>query len=148
MKPTLLSPDDVLEAVVAGPISPDQAPALKARTIPSFVFAAFNEAITRDYDRGSATVSQSKIMLAICERMKIMPEFSRLFPVGEGLGGDDNRSPFPTCRQHVFANQWLDVEEAYRGAGWLVHYDKPGYNEDYDPTWEFKKIPKRRSTDK
>lgn len=146
MKPTVLSPDDVSSS--SGPITPEQAPLMKVNTIPQFVFEAFNDAIARDYDRGSATVSQPKIMIAICERMKTMPEFAELFPANEPRGIDDNQSAFSTCRRHVFANKWLDVEEAYRAAGWLVRYDKPGFNEDYDAYWEFMKIPKRRSTDK
>lgn len=38
-----------------------------------------------------------------------------------------------------FDPQWLDFEPAYREAGWDVIYDRPGYNEDYEPTWTFKK---------
>jgi hypothetical protein len=40
-------------------------------------------------------------------------------------------------RQTVFSNSWLNFEPAYRAQGWLVKYDKPAYNENYDPFWIF-----------
>ena len=38
----------------------------------------------------------------------------------------------------IFRSKWLDVEPLYRSNGWTVIYDKPAYNEDYEPTFEFK----------
>ncbi len=39
----------------------------------------------------------------------------------------------------VCDNHWLDVEDVYREAGWVVEYDKPGYCESYEATFTFKK---------
>lgn len=33
-------------------------------------------------------------------------------------------------RRQIFERHWLDVEDAYREAGWGVTYEKPSYNED------------------
>lgn len=41
-------------------------------------------------------------------------------------------------RHQVFEKHWLDIETAYRQAGWEVEYDKPAYNETYGASWEFK----------
>lgn len=42
-------------------------------------------------------------------------------------------------RSEAFDRHWLDFETAYRSQGWLVEYDKPGYNESYDAHWIFRK---------
>lgn len=42
-------------------------------------------------------------------------------------------------RQYIFDQKFLDFEQAYRDAGWHVYYDKPGYNESYEPTFTFTK---------
>ena len=41
--------------------------------------------------------------------------------------------------ESVYRYSWLNVEDIYRAAGWLVEYDKPGYNEDYEASFTFKK---------
>lgn len=40
---------------------------------------------------------------------------------------------------------WLNIEEIFRQAGWVVEYDKPGYNETYEASFKFTKG--RRRTD-
>jgi hypothetical protein len=37
----------------------------------------------------------------------------------------------------LYERHWLDFEAIYRGAGWKVEYDKPGYNETYEASWSF-----------
>lgn len=46
-----------------------------------------------------------------------------------------------TCydREFIFKNKLLDFEQAYRDNGWFVVYDKPAYNENYEPTFTFTK---------
>lgn len=39
---------------------------------------------------------------------------------------------------NVFKTNQLEFEGIFRDAGWQVTYDKPGYNESYEPTFEFK----------
>jgi len=40
-------------------------------------------------------------------------------------------------RHEIFDQELLDFEPHYRKAGWEVDYDKPGYNESYEPTFTF-----------
>jgi hypothetical protein len=47
-------------------------------------------------------------------------------------------------RNEIFKNHWLDVEEIYEEAGWQVAYDKPGYNETYEASFEFTDASKGR----
>lgn len=42
-------------------------------------------------------------------------------------------------RDEVFEKHLLDFEHIYREAGWSVIYDKPGWDENYKPFFEFKR---------
>ena len=95
------------------PITPSEAIKAKTQAIPSEVFQVFDELIVRNLDLdGQAMVDQYEAVTMIAERMKIH-------------------------RSVVFANNWMDVEEAYRQAGWLVEYDKPAYYENYKAYYMF-----------
>jgi hypothetical protein len=96
-----------------GPIRPKDVTALKAAQIPEEVFEVFNGLIARNWDGYAATVRQDEVVRLLMER------------------GID--------RARVFSEHMLDVEEAYRAAGWTVSYDRPGYNEDYPSTFNFRK---------
>ena len=98
-------------------LRPEDVVGEKLRTLPGEVLEAFNELISQDYVGGRATVLQNEVV--------------RLM-VAKGLS-----------RADIFKNGWLDVEEIYRAAGWKVEYDKPGYNESYEPSFTF--IRRRRS---
>lgn len=39
----------------------------------------------------------------------------------------------------IFEKRWLDFEHIYREAGWFVIYDKPAWDEDYKPYFDFEK---------
>lgn len=95
-------------------MTPKQAVDLKMSRIPEKVFEAFNEAIADNLSDGYATVKQNDVITRILGKM-------------EGI-----------TRHDVFDNGWLDVEPFYRKKGWKVSYDKPGYNETYEASWEFK----------
>lgn len=41
-------------------------------------------------------------------------------------------------RSEVFKSGVLNIEEAFKKKGWLVEYDKPAYNETYEPYFTFK----------
>ena len=94
------------------PITPKEALKLKASTFPDGVIEAFNEVIAKNLDQGYSTFKQKEVLKAIALKM--------------GATQD------ATCE-----NGWLDVEDIYRKAGWVVEYDKPAYNESYDATFTF-----------
>lgn len=101
-----------------GPITPDDARSGKASSIPDAVFDVVNELLSERFNESSIRIDQADIVKRICERMKL-------------------------TSQQVFDNGWLDFESAYRGAGWSVEYDKPGFNETYEPTFIFKQEKRR-----
>lgn len=101
------------------PIKPSQVVKKKKDGIPDYVIESFNELIAKHFDGSSSTIKQDEVMSVILSKM---PEGSK--------------------RQDVYDNNWLDVEDIFRAAGWQVTYDKPGYNESYPATFEFS--PKRK----
>jgi hypothetical protein len=98
------------------PITPKQASFRTKAPIPDEVFDAFNELISENLNAGYAVVRQKDVVARILEKLKNSP----------------------TVRQDVFDKGWLNIEPMYQKAGWDVKYDKPGYNEDYEATFEFK----------
>lgn len=84
----------------------------KGSYIPDEVFEIINEFLIKSGSRTYITISQDELVHAITARMGV-------------------------TRATVFENKWLDFEPTYKAVGWDVKYDKPGYNEDYDPFWVF-----------
>jgi|SRR5665213_1958976 len=99
------------------PINPKQAKARRITATPSAVIESFNELIVENFDRGCATVSQKKVLTRIQSKMDAL--------------GDVYTA------QQICDKGWLNVEDVYRASGWRVLYDKPGFNETYDATFEF-----------
>lgn len=98
------------------PITPQEALDNVEKAFPEFVFEAVNNCINQNYfGKSSFTIKQDEIMKEI---LKLAPE--------------------GTTRQEVFDKHWMDFENAYRKVGWVVEYDKPGYNETYDAFFTFK----------
>lgn len=95
------------------PITPDEALAQKASQIPAEVFMVVNHMITKNVSRAGR---------AILRQDDIIKELLTMIPVD---------------RKTIFENNWLDFEDAYEKAGWKVKYDRPAYNETYEPTFEF-----------
>ena len=83
----------------------------KAKNIPDAIYEAINQLITEDFNGHSATVMQKEVVKLLKKK---------------GLNIDE-----------VFRRGWLDVEDAYRSAGWKVEYDKPAYCETYEAYFVF-----------
>ena len=94
------------------PIKPGQISGLQNDSIPAVVIETFNEFLVQHCRGKFAVIRQDEVVAAL---------------VAKGLE-----------REEIFDKNWLDIEDLYREAGWKVSYDKPGYNEMYEPTWDFK----------
>lgn len=101
-------------------ITPGQVVDAKENQIPDEVFAAFDELIAKNFNQGYATVMQNQVLLLALKKLK--------------AAGHRRMT-----RDLIFENHWLDVETIYRKRGWVVEYDKPGYNETYEASFKFKK---------
>jgi len=96
------------------PITPEEALREKETSLPNFVIEAFNKAIVEKYSQGTSTVLQDRVI-------EIMRSLS------PGL-----------LKTEIFEKNYLDVETVYRKNGWDVEYDKPGFDENYEPRFIFK----------
>jgi hypothetical protein len=101
------------------PISPEEIGNEKIKTIPVAMIQAVNELLSMKWNGTSATLRQDDIM-------------ARYFKI---IGKENDRAN----RDEVFDKHMLDFEHAYRSLGWKVYYDRPAYNESYEPTYEFTK---------
>lgn len=97
-------------------ITPKEACEAKAKSLPEFVIKAFNNLLVRKYNQSAIYITQTEVVDEILK-----------------LSCDDNLT-----RQDVFDNRWLDIEPLYREYGWVVNFDKPGYNESGVAMFTFK----------
>lgn len=109
------------EETVVRPIRPQDVNKAKMKIIPSVVFEVFNDLIALHFNGKKSVIRQDTVVNRIVDLY-------------------NQRHPFDMIDQSwVYTNHWLDIEDAYREAGWKVYYDKPGYNETYPATFEFTK---------
>jgi len=101
------------------PISPEEIGNEKIKTIPVAMIQAVNELLAIEWNGSSATLRQDDIL-------------TRYFKI---IGKENDRAN----RDEVFDKHMLDFEHVYRKLGWRVYYDRPAYNESYEPTYEFMK---------
>lgn len=95
------------------PIRPSEVAKNKINVIPDPVIKAFNEIITLNYNDGISHFKLKEVVKLILTKNPRIKE------------------------SDLFDNNWLDVEDMYRRAGWQVEYDNPAYNESYDANFTF-----------
>ncbi len=105
------------------PLSPNDVIIKKQSIIPDVVIECFNELIAQNFSGGESTFKQNDVAALICQKTIVTdPNFSD---------------------RTIYDKHWLDVESLYREKGWIVEYDKPGFNESYDATFTFKRRRKK-----
>lgn len=105
------------------PIKPIDVISARKTFLPENVIESFNEMITKHFTGDSAKFRQAEVVELILSKMN----------------KDCENGAVLVSAQEIYDNKWLNVEDVYESAGWKVDYDKPGYNESYGPTFEFKK---------
>lgn len=95
-------------------ITPQEAICQRMDSIPDFVIEAFNQLIVENLVGKYSTVLQKD---AVAKIIALSPE--------------------KVTSNEIYKRHWLDVEDVFRKAGWTVKYDKPAYNETYEPSFEF-----------
>lgn len=96
------------------PIRPEEVGAMQREALPDVVIEVFNEQIALNFINGVADVKQRQVLHLLEQKLEMQ-------------------------RQEIVNKGWLNVEEAYRSAGWVVEYDKPGYNETYGAFFTFRR---------
>ncbi len=90
----------------------------KVESFPDAVIEAFNEAIAASYVNGRSSFTVEKVVRLMISKGLSLPK--------------------------ILDNNWLDIEEIYRKAGWMVEYDQPGFNETYESNFTFSKTKRKR----
>ena len=101
------------------PISPEKVEQIRIHEMPEAIVQATNELIVRSWNGSSATLKVKEIV----------DQYFR-------VSGEEDTAK---TRKQLFDKHYLDIEPAYREAGWKVEFDKPGYNESYDAYFVFSK---------
>ena len=99
------------------PITP--AKAKTKQTFPDEIIKAFNDLLTEKGSSSSIRITQDEAI--------------------ERALANFTASGKKITRSQIFENNWMDVEDTYRKAGWKVSYDKPGYCESYPAYFIFSK---------
>lgn len=103
---------------IVKPMKPDEVLDRKIETIPDAIFEAVNAMIALKWNGSEATFRQDDLL-------------KKYFEISKET---DDRATL----DKLYDNHQMDFEDAYRREGWKVEYDKPGYNESYEPTFTFK----------
>jgi hypothetical protein len=96
------------------PISPKEVQIEKLNNIPEKMIEVVNSLIVKKFSGYSATILEKDIVAAFSKETGI-------------------------TSKEIYDNHYLDFEDLFRKAGWVVEYDKPGYNETYSANYTFKK---------
>ena len=101
------------------PMTPQEVRDAQHDSIPDFVFEVVNDLLVKEMSPTSkhATLKQDDIAEAIRAR----PEYNQM-----------DQPP------DIYNAHWMDFEDHYRKAGWIVDYDRPAYNENYSATFSFR----------
>ena len=97
------------------PITPQEVVGKKREQLPDAVILAVNEMIVEKWNGTEASFKQDDLVARI-------------------IAKDSNLTS-----KILFDSHHLDFEEIYQKEGWLVEYDKPGFNETYPATFSFKR---------
>jgi hypothetical protein len=96
--------------IPTNPITPGEVLGLKEKLLPGFVMRTWNRLIAQNMQGKTSFITQA-------EMVKALENFC--------------------SRKVIFELGYLEVDEIYKKAGWKVKYDRPGFNETYEPFWEF-----------
>lgn len=96
-------------------ISPKEAIENRSQEIPDFVFVAVNYFLCLRISNTRIIITQDELIDKIQEQ-------------NSGI-----------TRTALFANYWLDFENAYKEKGWKVHYEKQCIRDSGCSHWEFNK---------
>lgn len=97
------------------PVSPSQL----IQDFPEEVIQAFNNLLSAKGNNTSITILKEN---AVAEILRVFKDSGK-----------------EVTENEIYKNNWLDVEETYRRAGWDVHYDGPAYCESYKAFYTFNK---------
>jgi hypothetical protein len=99
------------------PINPIEVKKQQLANIDDEMIQAVNELLIEKFSSGSCTILQKDVI-------------ERYFKL-------KNLENTQANRDELYKRKQLDFEPLYKKEGWKVSYDRPGYNESYEPSFEF-----------
>lgn len=93
----------------------------RVETFPDYVIDAFNDLLTENYQEDETIIKQEDAIRKILE-----------------YSTDDELT-----RETIFKKHYLDIESLYRNNGWEVDYEKPAFDERFEPYFIF--MPKKKN---
>lgn len=96
------------------PIKPSEVVAKKQDQLPDGVILAFNELIAEAWDGQGSHIDRKRVLALICSKLEVRQDT-------------------------VLEKHYLDVEDIYRKAGWVVTYHRPATDENWDSYYSFSK---------
>lgn len=103
------------------PLTPSEVHVQFTRDFDPYIIQAVNNLLVKKFSPG--------IRSLIIKRDEVLTEYFRISP-------SDGRNQ-AIRRAELFENHQLDFEELFSKYGWIVKYDKPGWDETYEPFFEF-----------
>lgn len=101
--------------------SPEDVLKKRNEMIPDFVITAFNDLLTENYQEDETIIKQEDAIRKILEYS----------------------TDYELTREAIFKKHYLDIENLYRNNGWEVDYEKPAFDERFEPYFIFK--PKKKN---
>lgn len=89
----------------------------EGKHLPEGVIEAVNDLLLKSGSKNYISLTATAVREAICERMGVTAQ---------------------TLNKN---KHWLEFEPFYRAAGWKVVYDRPGYCESYEASYNFSRLP-------
>jgi len=99
------------------PITPEKVEQIRIHEMPEAIIQATNELIVRKWNGSSASVEVEEIV-------------KHYFNVS----GEEQTA---AKRKELFDRHYLDIEPAYREAGWQVKFESPDYTENFPSYFRF-----------
>ena len=99
------------------PITPQKVEQIRIHEMPEAIIQAVNELIVRSWNGSSATVKVEEIV----------DQYYR-------VSGEERNA---ATRKQLFDKHYLDIEPAYREAGWKVKFESPDYTESFPSYFVF-----------
>lgn len=101
------------------PITPEKVEQIRIHEMPEAIIQATNELIVRKWNGHEANVKVEEI---VEQQFRVSGEEQTV-----------------AARKELFEKHYLDIEPAYREAGWKVRFESPDYTEDFPSYFVFSK---------
>jgi len=106
-------------------LSPEEVRKKKVEEFEPDIIQAVNNLLVKNYNLNDS----HGVSITILQK-EVLEEFFKV----KGIEQDEK---IVSIKKQLFAEKQMDFEDLYRKVGWKVNFDKPGYDESYEPKYIF-----------